>query len=152
MMNSTEISDEEWLAWRGYRRLAAIITGRIARDISEATGLSGPDFMILMELSNNPHAGLLQRELQEYIEWDKSRLSHQLSRMSSRGLVHRNRNSPSGISVSITDEGRLLRDKARPVHAASVRRNFLDLLMPEDLPELTAINERLRQSGSHIMQ
>lgn len=146
-MRTTEISDEEWLAWRGYRRLAALITGRIARDISEATGLSDQDFMILMELSKSPHAELLQRELQEYIEWDKSRLSHQLSRMSSRGLVQRNRKSSSGISVGITDAGRLLLNKARPVHAASVRRHFLDLLTPDDLPELIAINERLRQSG-----
>lgn len=151
-MITTEISDEEWLAWRGYRRLAALITGRIARDISEATGLSDQDFMILMELSKSPNEELLQRELQEYIEWDKSRLSHQLSRMSSRGLVQRNRNSPSGISVGITDAGRLLLDKARPVHAASVRRHFLDLLSPDDLPELIAINERLRQSGSHFTE
>lgn len=151
-MHTTEISDEEWLAWRGYRRLAALITGRIARDISEATGLSDQDFMILMELSKSPHAELLQRELQEYIEWDKSRLSHQLSRMSSRGLVQRNRKSSSGISVGITDAGRLLLDKARPVHAASVRRHFLDLLSPDDLPELIAINERLRQSGSHFIK
>ncbi|WHQ73309.1 MarR family winged helix-turn-helix transcriptional regulator [Pantoea sp. Lij88] len=149
-MHTTEISDEEWLAWRGYRRLAALITGRIARDISEATGLSDQDFMILMELSKSPHAELLQRELQEYIEWDKSRLSHQLSRMSSRGLVQRNRKSSSGISVGITDAGRLLLDKARPVHAASVRRHFLDLLTPDDLPELIAINERLRQSGGNF--
>lgn len=149
-MHATEISDEEWLAWRGYRRLAALITGRIARDISEATGLSDQDFMILMELSKSPHAELLQRELQEYIEWDKSRLSHQLSRMSSRGLVQRNRKSSSGISVGITDAGRLLLDKARPVHAASVRRHFLDLLTPDDLPELIAINERLRQSGGNF--
>jgi len=149
-MRTTEISDEEWLAWRGYRRLAALITGRIARDISEATGLSDQDFMILMELSKSPHAELLQRELQEYIEWDKSRLSHQLSRMSSRGLVQRNRKSSSGISVGITDAGRLLLDKARPVHAASVRRHFLDLLTPDDLPELIAINERLRQSGGNF--
>ncbi|MGJ0480056.1 MarR family winged helix-turn-helix transcriptional regulator [Pantoea agglomerans] len=151
-MSTTEISDEEWLAWRGYRRMAALITGRIARDISEATGLSDQDFMILMELSKSPHAELLQRELQETIEWDKSRLSHQLSRMTSRGLVQRNRNSPSGISVGITDAGRLLLDKARPVHAASVRRHFLDLLTPDDLPELIAINERLRQSGSHFTE
>lgn len=149
-MCTTEISDEEWLAWRGYRRLAALITGRIARDISEATGLSDQDFMILMELSKSPHAELLQRELQEYIEWDKSRLSHQLSRMSSRGLVQRTRKSSSGISVGITDAGRLLLDKARPVHAASVRRHFLDLLTPDDLPELIAINERLRQSGGNF--
>lgn len=151
-MCTTEISDEEWLAWRGYRRLAALITGRIARDISEATGLSDQDFMILMELSKSPHAELLQRELQEYIEWDKSRLSHQLSRMSSRGLVQRTRKSSSGISVGITDAGRLLLDKARPVHAASVRRHFLDLLTPDDLPELIAINERLRQSGGDFKE
>lgn len=151
-MSTTEISDEEWMAWRGYRRLAALITGRIARDISEATGLSDQDFMILMELSKSPHAELLQRELQETIEWDKSRLSHQLSRMSSRGLVQRNRKSSSGITAGITDAGRLLLDKALPVHAASVRRNFLDLLTPDDLPELIAINERLRQSGGNFKE
>lgn len=151
-MSNVEISQEEWLAWRGYRRLSEIITGRIVRDINNATGLSGPDFMILMEINKNPFGSLTQRELLEYLEWDKSRLSHQLSRMASRELVQRNRNSPAGISVNITDSGRLLLASARPVHTESVRRNFLDLLSPEDVQALIAITEHLRRSDSGFIE
>ena len=151
-MNTAEISDEEWMAWRGFRRLAEVITGRIARDISDATGLSGPDFMILMALIRDPHGALLQRDLLEYLEWDKSRLSHQLSRMASRELVQRSRNNSAGISVSITETGRQLLATARPVHAKSVRRNFLDKLTPEDVNALIAITGRLRQSESGFIK
>jgi len=125
-MGSIEISDAEWQAWRGYRRLAEIITGRIVREINEATGLSGPDFMILMEINRSPQGVLLQRELLEYLEWDKSRLSHQLSRMAARDLVQRSRATRAGISVRMTEAGSQLLATARPIHAAGVRRNFLD--------------------------
>ena len=151
-MTTAEISDDEWMAWRSYRRLAEVITGRIVRDINDATGLSGPDFMILMALSKNPHGALLQRDLLEYLEWDKSRLSHQLSRMASRELVQRSRTHFAGISVSITQAGYQLLAKARPVHMESVRRNFLDKLTPEDVHALIAITARLRQSDSGVIE
>lgn len=151
-MGSTEISDAEWLAWRGYRRLGEIITGRIVRDINEATGLSAADFMILMEINRSPQGALLQRELLEYLEWDKSRLSHQLARMAARDLVARRRDNPAGISVSMTDAGSQLLAQARPIHAQSVRRNFLDLLTPEDVGALIAITGRLRQSASGFIE
>ncbi|WP_262264295.1 MarR family winged helix-turn-helix transcriptional regulator [Pantoea dispersa] len=151
-MGSTEISDAEWQAWRGYRRLAEIITGRIVREINEATGLSGPDFMILMEINRSPQGVMLQRELLEYLEWDKSRLSHQLSRMAARDLVQRSRATRAGISVRMTAAGSQLLATARPIHAAGVRRNFLDLLTPEDIEGLIAITGRLRQSASGFIE
>ncbi|EOU9536902.1 MarR family winged helix-turn-helix transcriptional regulator [Cronobacter dublinensis] len=151
-MSHTGISEEEWQAWRGYRRLAEIVTGRVVRDITTATGLSGPDFTILMTLSKSPAGMLTQRELLEYLEWDKSRLSHQLSRMAARELVQRHRNSPAGISVSITDAGRERLAVARPVHAKSVRQHFLDKLTPEDVQVLIAITGRLRQSDSGFIE
>lgn len=151
-MDSTGISDKEWMAWRGYRRLAEVITGRIVKNITEATGLSGADFMILMEISKSPQGALLQRELLQYLEWDKSRLSHQLSRMASRQLVLRNRHDPAGISVSLTDTGRQTLAKARPVHAESVRQHFLDRLTPEDVDLLIGITGRLRHSGSGFIE
>lgn len=151
-MATAEISDEEWMAWCGYRRLAEVITGRTVRDINDATGLSCPDFMILMALSKNPQDALLQCDLLEYLEWDKSRLSHQLSRMTSRELVQRSRTHTAGISVSIKEAGCQFLAKARPVHAQSVRRNFLDKLTPEDAHALIAITGGLRLSDSDFIE
>ena len=62
---------------------------RVGRDIAEATGLSGPDFGVLSRLVDLGQGAMRQQVLAESMGWDKSRLSHQLTRMQEKGLVER---------------------------------------------------------------
>ncbi len=72
--------------------------------------------------------------------------------MAARDLVQRSRATRAGISVRMTEAGSQLLATARPIHAAGVRRNFLDLLTPEDIEGLIAITGRLRQSASGFIE
>ena len=64
--------------------MAEITSGRIVQDITRSTGLSRADFIVLMELNQSKDRCRRQRELLDYLEWDKTRLSHQLTRMAGR--------------------------------------------------------------------
>ena len=88
---------------------------------------------------------LRTRELGTEIGWDRSRLSHQISRMERRGLVAREECSEDGRGsmVRLTDTGRSAIEGAAPAHAETVRRYFFDRLSEEELDALTAVFERL---------
>jgi len=76
----------------------------------------------LVELGDG---SLRQNELAAAIQWHRSRLSHQLSRMEQRGLVERTPMT-NGMTVTITQHGRNAVAVARPLHAAAVRRHLID--------------------------
>lgn len=142
-MTSPTITPDEWAAWRGFRRMAEITSGRIVHDITRSTGLSSADFVVLMELSKAKDRCRRQRELLDYLEWDKTRLSHQLTRMAGRGLIERDTDSDNVVVIRMTAEGRTQLGAARPVHVTSVRRNFLDQLSADDLAALQQITDKL---------
>ncbi|WP_375067190.1 MarR family winged helix-turn-helix transcriptional regulator [Stenotrophomonas lactitubi] len=142
-MTPPTITPDEWAAWRGFRRMAEITSGRIVHDITRSTGLSSADFVVLMELSKAKDRCRRQRELLDYLEWDKTRLSHQLTRMAGRGLIERDTDSDNVVVIRMTAEGRTQLGAARPVHVTSVRRNFLDHLSADDLAALQQITDKL---------
>jgi DNA-binding MarR family transcriptional regulator len=148
-MNETHISPEEWAAWRSFRRMAEIISGRIVQDITRSTGLSAADFMVLMELDKAADGCRRQRDLQAYLEWDKTRLSHQLTRMASRELIARG-NDDNIVTIRMTATGYQQLAAAKPTHSASVRKNFLDHLGAEDLGKLHEITEKLHQAEADL--
>ncbi len=122
---------ELWFAWK---RALEVVRSRIAEDIATATGLSDPDFGILTRLAD---AGgvMRQNQLATSMGWDRSRLSHQLTRMGSRDLLNRRR-VPGGVEIVISEKGQGFADAARPVHAAAVRRHLVDRLSGEELDVL----------------
>jgi DNA-binding MarR family transcriptional regulator len=137
-------SDLEKDAWRGFRRTAEIISGRIARDITRVTGLSAADINVLMELAKVDDNCRRQRDIQDFLEWDKTRLSHQLTRMAGRGLIERVNGNGGQVVIRLTEVGRAHLDTAIPIHAAGMRKYFLDHLSAEDLAGLLAITGKLR--------
>ena len=142
-MTSPSITPDEWAAWRGFRRMAEITSGRIVQDITRSTGLSRADFIVLMELSQSKDHCRRQRELLDYLEWDKTRLSHQLTRMAGRGLIERDTDADKVVVIRMTAEGRAQLRAARPVHVAGVRQYFLDHLSADDLAALQQITDKL---------
>lgn len=142
-MSPLRITPDEWAAWRGFRRMAEITSGRIVQDITRSTGLSKADFIVLMELSQAKDRCRRQRELLDYLEWDKTRLSHQLTRMAGRGLIERDTDSDNVVLIRMTAEGHAQLRAARPVHVAGVRQYFLDHLAADDLAALQRITDKL---------
>src|SRR4051812_35314707 len=94
-------------AWRGYRRMRALLDLQIARDLARDSGLSDADYDVLSDLSETPGHRLRLIELAHQMLWSKSRLSHHIDRMEQRGLVRREADSGTtrGVVVALTSAG-----------------------------------------------
>jgi DNA-binding MarR family transcriptional regulator len=98
---------------------------RVTHDVTEGTGLSGPDFAVLKRLVELGRGEMRQQDLATSMRWDKSRLSHHLTRMETRKLIRRKRSADKGVDVLLTPEGDRQFSAARPVFAQSVRKHLL---------------------------
>lgn len=145
------MSDPHWLtpaearAWRGYQQMSAQLNALLHRSLLRETGLSLSDYEVLVHLSEAPEGVLRAFELGGALQWEKSRLSHHLRRMESRGLVERRtcETDGRGLFVVLTPEGRATIEEAAPFHVSDVRRYLIDLLTPEQLTTLAEISEKV---------
>jgi DNA-binding MarR family transcriptional regulator len=137
------LDPQEARAWRGYTRMRVQLQARLDRDLGRHSGLSDPDYGILVHLSEAPDGRLRPYQLAEALQWEKSRLSHQLTRMARRGLVVREEcpTDARGAFVVLTSAGRDAIEAAAPAHVEDVRRYLIDVLDPRQLAALADIAE-----------
>jgi DNA-binding MarR family transcriptional regulator len=139
------LDQREARLWRTWLRLNQELTSVLEEQITRDGGLSGADYAVLVPLSESPDGMLRARELGREILWDRSRLSHHVSRMEKRGLVSREECAQDGrgAMVRLTDAGRAAIEGAAPGHVAATRRYFFDLLSDHEVDELTAVFDRV---------
>jgi len=135
------LSPQEFRVWHAFRLMHEDVLGRVGRDITQETGLSGPEFGVLSRLAVKGE--IRQQVLASMMAWDKSRLSHQLTRMQERSLIERRRTDGKTVLVALTKLGREKLDAARPIHAASVRRNLLSRLTQEQIDTIVRVSNLL---------
>src|SRR5688572_4470568 len=142
-MKNHVLSDSHAAAWASYQRMRTRLTGRLNRELAHKTGLSEADFEILMALTESPDESVRALALRCGLEWEKSRLSHQLRRMEERGLVIRENCTEDnrGSVIRVTDAGRKLATEARQHYEQAVRRYIADVLTPEQMELLGTIAE-----------
>ncbi|WP_399890309.1 MarR family winged helix-turn-helix transcriptional regulator [Streptomyces sp. BBFR51] len=126
--------------WSAFKRAHEIVRIRVIADAAEAAGLSEPDLTILVSLSK-AGGSLRQSELAASLGWDRTRISHQLTRMSKRELVTRER--AGGVTVTLTDIGRQAITTVHPGLDAAVRRHFTDKLSAQEVATLSSVLRRL---------
>ena len=119
------------------------VLSRVGRDIAEATGLSGSEFAVLSRLAGPGKGEMRQQALANVMDWHKTRLSHQLTRMQERSLIERRRVDGKTVLIALTKLGREKLDAARPIHAASVRRNLLSRLTQEQIDTIVRVSNLL---------
>jgi DNA-binding MarR family transcriptional regulator len=102
------LSPAEQHAWRGFIRLHQRLTARLGRDLQAHSNLSGADYEILVALTDAPDGRRRFQELAKTVDWEQSRLSHQIARMTKRGLVAREEDPHDGRAafVVLTPAGR----------------------------------------------
>jgi len=131
-----------WFAWK---RAHELVRAAVIEKVTAATGLSDPDTGILLRL-DVAGGSLRQSEIAAALGWDRTRLSHQLTRMEGRGLLARRRAS-SGVWVDISDAGKEAVTAVLPVHAAAVRRHLVEPLTPGQSAMLREILELLSSAA-----
>ena len=122
------LTANEQRAWRAYLRAGTLLTARLNRQLQADSGLSLPEYEVLVRLSEAPDGRLRPFQLGLALDWEQSRLSHLLTRMARRGFVAK-QDCPGdrrGAEVVLTGPGRAAIESAAPGHVATVRRLVFD--------------------------
>jgi len=129
------LSEREERAWRALQFMQMRLDAALARQLAADSGLSYPDYMVLVALTDSTDGTLRQHELSKVLGWEKSRTSHQVGRMEGRGLVRKVRSDADrrATLVAVTDKGRSELAAAAPGHVGAVRRLFIDQLTEEQI-------------------
>ena len=132
------LDDEEQELWRLLLGAVRKINRGMDETLKAGGEVSASEFAVLVALSEAPEQHLRLHELCTQLEWDRSRASHQVTRMEKRGLLYKEPDAEDarGINVCVTHVGLEHLRRAAPEHVESVRRMVFDHLQPEDGPAL----------------
>jgi DNA-binding MarR family transcriptional regulator len=129
-MTGAWLSDDEQRAWRTYLQMSSLLPAALNRQLQQDCGLTLPEYEVLVQLSEAPERRLRPFQVCEALNWEQSRLSHQLTRMERRGLVLRRECTADGRGafVELTVAGADAITAAAPRHVATVRGLVFDRL------------------------
>jgi DNA-binding MarR family transcriptional regulator len=137
------LDEREQRAWRAYLAMQAQLQAELHRRLQAESGLSLADFDVLVALTDRSSERMRVLELAEALRWEKSRLSHHLSRMQKRGLVEREDcpDDARGAFVVLTEQGRRAIEAAAPPHVEAVRELVFDGLDEAGVDALARVAE-----------
>ena len=135
------LDESEQQVWRSFLTVQSRLTAHLGRQLQATSALSLADFEVLVALSDVTTGRRRAFELGRLLDWEKSRLSHHLTRMERRGLITREGcgTDRRGAYVVLTPEGRAAIEAAAPGHVEEVRRIVFDVLAPEQVAALGEI-------------
>ncbi|MEE1804716.1 MarR family winged helix-turn-helix transcriptional regulator [Streptomyces sp. NPDC101062] len=146
-MNATPhwLTSEQKVAWDSFIRMQETLIGRLSRLLQADSQMSASDYVVLVSLTERGGGRMRFLDLAKLVEWEKSRMSHQVRRMTTRGLVAREDcpDDGRGAFVVATPAGYRAIEEAAPLHVEHVRRLFIDALTPEELDTLGRISSRV---------
>lgn len=124
------LNDDEQTLWRAMMDAAKAVERAMDTRLLTTEEISSADFSVLVQLSEADGGVVRMRELCEGLKWDRSRMSHQITRMEKRGLVTKLRcaNDSRGIDVELTAHGRDVIERAAPDHVRMIRSIVFDQL------------------------
>jgi DNA-binding MarR family transcriptional regulator len=120
----------EQQAWRSWIAMRTLLDDQLNRELQERHGLSLSDYEILVRLSEAPERRLRMSDLAAATLASRSRLSHQIDRLETAGIVQRMTcpEDRRGSFAALTEHGWQTLVAAAPDHVAGVRRHFVDVL------------------------
>ena len=132
-------------AWELYFTATARLTERIEAALKGQAGLSMPEYSVLLMTDRAGGEGIRPSVLAHRVVFSRSRLTHTMKRLESRGLIERRpcEGDGRGGLVFLTLDGKTLFDKAALIQRAVIRRLFLDDITPEEVSMLTSLFSRV---------
>lgn len=116
---------------------AAHAFNRVYKPHLERLGLTYPQYLVMLVLWENDDQPV--KAIGEHLALDSGTLTPLLKRLEAAGMVRRQRNPADerSVRVSLTDQGRQLRDKARGLPIA------MACAMGRSLPEVARLKDEL---------
>src|SRR6478735_2334702 len=102
------LTAEQEHVWRAWARLNSQLSATLQRQMQEDAQLSMSDYEVLVHLTDQPEGRLRVSDLAGLLHWERSRVSHHVTRMERRGLVLRAEceEDGRGAYVAVTASGR----------------------------------------------
>ena len=144
----SSLTRQELETWRGFRFMVEETSLGVSRALFSETGMSGGQFGILSVLQEAPSHSMRQQEVADAMRWDRTRLSHQLTRMQNRGWIVRKKSDGGMTLVSLTEAGQQELLHAAPTLGKIVKQKFFDRLSVLQLAALEEIRRALAMDKS----
>ena len=134
-------------AWELYFTTTARLTERLEAALKCQSGLSMPEYSVLLMTDRAGEAGIRPSVLAHKVVFSRSRLTHTMKRLESRNLISRRpcQGDGRGGLVFLTDAGKRLFDEAAIVQRDVIRRLFLNEITPEEIDMLTGLFSRVSE-------
>jgi DNA-binding MarR family transcriptional regulator len=132
--------------WRDFVETGDRLRSLLAARLQAESDLSTGDYAVLLALAEAPGKRVRSSELADQVGWERSRLSHHLGRMESRGLVTREKclTDNRGAEVVLTESGASMFRRASAPHLKAVQELFLDALDENALERVKELTRSLR--------
>ena len=145
MPETATVTNEEWDAWTSFLSMRRQLELALEHQLQRDARISVADYGILLSLSKAEGNQLRAGELAQQLDWEKSRVSHQVSRMEKRGLVERRLcdSDARGTWVGLTPTGTEAVVCAMRDHATTMRQYFFDVVTPVELAAFKAASDRV---------
>lgn len=132
-------------AWRAYVTGSELLRRQLSRELQERHGLALIDYEVLVRLSERDGWQMRMTQLAGQVAASKSRLSHQIARMESAGLVRRLLcpDDARGVIAELTPKGMETLRMAAPTHVEGVREHLISLLTDEEQAVIATVFERV---------
>lgn len=148
------LGPQELRVWLAYMRVRLRLSYEMGRQLQADSGISLSDYDVLAALNTRSDRTMTISQLAHHVGWERSRASHQINRMSQRGLVDRRRSAADrrATEVVMLDDGLRTLRESTPAHFALVKRVFFAGIPADDLQRfggtLESIYRTLCDEGS----
>lgn len=139
------LDEQERRSWLSFLVMHTKLTAELHRQLRADADLSLADFDVLAQITESPEGRVRALELGRSLQWEKSRLSHHLTRMQRRGLIRREEcpDDSRGAMITVTDLGRRTIEQAAPAHVETVRALVFDHLTRHEVEVLGRVSKKI---------
>ena len=146
----------ELRVWRDFVETGDRLRSLLGARLQAESGLSTGDYAVLLALSEAPGKRLRSSSLASVIDWERSRLSHHLGRMETRGLVAREASASDsrGAEVVLTPLGASQFRRASAAHLRAVQELFVEAFAGTGLQEVESVTSALKAhlTETHLLR
>ncbi|WP_106815031.1 MarR family winged helix-turn-helix transcriptional regulator [Microbacterium timonense] len=144
---STPSSDDPVALWLLWKRAFEHVRAAVVAHVTAHSDLSESELSVLIAL-REAGGGARQSEVAAALGWDRTRLSHLLTRMETRELITRARDDRA-VVVHLLPQGRDALEALTPALEAATRRHLADRIAPTERAALAnALSALLRGQDS----
>jgi len=143
--DQSALTEAEVELWRSFYSMRRSLDRALDLQLQRDSHISASEYEVLIAIDQAPQRRLRIKEIAVRVSWEKSRVSHLVTRMVRRGLLDRTEcpTDARGSWIGLTPDGRRAVLGAIRGHVAAIRRYFFDVLGEGDAAVLDALSERV---------